>query len=94
MRYRQPSDDLRHAREAVLSGLRYEVCEDSLIMRSIRWKYPEGTPELWLNELRRIVMTSRYLETLFSSFSYYVECCLGYTAERVTSYYGRLWNDY
>ena len=93
MMCRQPMDDLRHAREAILSRLQYDVCEDSLIMRSIRWKCPEGTPEVWLSEMRHIVSTSRYLESLFSSFSYYVECCLGFTAERVTSYYGRLWND-
>lgn len=86
-------DDLQHAKQAILAHLHYEVCEDSLIMRSVRWKCPKGTPEVWLKEMRRIVSTSRYLDTLFSSFSFYVECCLGFTAERVSAYYGRLWNE-
>lgn len=80
---RQPSDDLLHAKEAILKHGSFPVCEDSLVMRMVRRKLPQGDEEEWMTEVRRTVATSPFLDSLLSSFSFYVECCLDYMTEQV-----------
>ena len=87
---RMPTDDLQHVKESVLAHLQYDVCEDSLVMRVLRQHRPEWGDEELMKELRGYVSCSRYLDSLFSSLSFYYECCLDYTAERVAAFYGRV----
>lgn len=90
---RQPSDDLLYAKEAVLENGSFAVCEDSLLMWMVRRKLPRGNEEEWMMEVRRIVATSPFLDSLLSSFSFYVECCLDYMTEQVREQFPEEMNE-
>lgn len=80
---RQPSDDLHHLDQCYRRYIEAGVLDQSSFAHRMKNKHPSmQVRECMIKEID----TSRYLQSMFTSFSFYYQCALNYSYMRIRNF--------